>query len=85
MALKKCSTTDDSPHVRRLLQATQTVRRLWLENEAKSIKHIVDQYPQLKCYSLVRMVFFCLIASVGPYTILFFTHFRNIYSFSDYF
>ncbi|XP_043284506.1 uncharacterized protein [Venturia canescens] len=52
----------DTPHVRLLLEASLTMRRKWIKNEAKSITDITERYPQLRISSLIIFEFKTLLS-----------------------
>ncbi|XP_043463099.1 uncharacterized protein LOC122499087 [Leptopilina heterotoma] len=56
-ALKKCSSSDESLHVKQLLRETYSVRRLWIEKDATNIKEIIEKCPQLNIHSLIMQEF----------------------------
>ncbi|XP_051168718.1 uncharacterized protein LOC127286359 [Leptopilina boulardi] len=55
-ALKNCSSSDNSNHVQRLLRETYDQRRMWIVDEAKNVRDIIQKWPQLQSYAAVSIL-----------------------------
>ncbi|XP_043465979.1 uncharacterized protein LOC122500895 isoform X2 [Leptopilina heterotoma] len=52
-ALKKCSVSEESNHVKRLQRETYFQRREWIENKSKNVRDVIKEYPRLQSYTYI--------------------------------